>query len=212
MLLFGKKSKIVNAKNLFIGSNVYIGDDFYCVCEGKVIIKSGAIISNNCTIITYNHDYNDTKIFPYGLDNICKDVIINENVWIGININICPGVEIGKMSIIGMGTTITKNVPENVIFGGNRILSERKEKNKKYDLLAIRTIYNPINYIRFKYMFSHIVKKAKTTNQVKTSNIIDFDMVKLYYKNKDYLSMIYILSKEKKYKVEWENDIIEISN
>lgn len=194
-----------------IGDNVYIGDNFYCSCIGNLTIKSGTIISNNCTIITYNHNYKDDIFSPYGLEDIYKDVIIEENVWIGINVNIAPGVVIEKESIIGMGTTVAKKVPKGVIYGGGKILSERKQSNKKYDLLSVRTIYNPINYIRFQYIFSHIVRKLKR-KKGELNNIIEFDKIKLKYKKNDFLSMVYILCINRNYEVDWNNNFIKISD
>lgn len=194
-----------------IGNNVYIGDNFYCNCEGKLVIESGTIMSNNCMVMTYNHDYNTEGFLPYGLGNIYKDVIIKENVWVGINVNIVPGVIIGARSIIGMGTTVTKSIPEGVIYGGGKILSERKQLNKKYDLLAVRTIYNPIHYIKFIHIFSNIVKKTKRENP-EWKNKIEFDKIKAEYKANDYLSMIYVLSTNRGYEVDWQNDFVKISN
>lgn len=46
-------------------------------------------------------------------------VKIGSRVWIGINVTICPGVSIGDNSIIAAGSVVTKDVPANVIVGGN---------------------------------------------------------------------------------------------
>jgi acetyltransferase-like isoleucine patch superfamily enzyme len=48
-----------------------------------------------------------------------KSVIINDNVWIGLNTVILKGVEIGRNSIIGANSLVVKNIPANVIAGGN---------------------------------------------------------------------------------------------
>jgi acetyltransferase-like isoleucine patch superfamily enzyme len=47
-----------------------------------------------------------------------KDVIIGDNVWIGVNVVIMPGVQIGNNSIIGSSSVVTKNVPSDEIWGG----------------------------------------------------------------------------------------------
>lgn len=55
-------------------------------------------------------------------------VLIEDDVWIGANVIILPGVKISKGSIIGAGSVVTKNVPEYAIVGGNpaRVIKYRK--------------------------------------------------------------------------------------
>ena len=54
-------------------------------------------------------------------------MIIGRNVWIGMNVNIIPGITIGDDAIVGLGTTITKDVPSCAVVGGpkQRILGDR---------------------------------------------------------------------------------------
>ena len=115
-----------NPQKLVIGDNVYIGNNFYSNCIGGLTISSGTIISYNCTIMTYNHDYKEELFMPYGLSNIYKEVIIKEHVWIGINVNIAGGVVIEENSVIGMGTTVAKTIAAGSIYAGGRILSKRE--------------------------------------------------------------------------------------
>ncbi|GAB0173093.1 hypothetical protein NHP164001_11090 [Helicobacter trogontum] len=66
-------------------------------------------------LTTINHDIN-----PYNrATTFCKPIHIGNRVWIGINATICPGVTIGENSIIAAGAVVTKDVPSNVIVGGN---------------------------------------------------------------------------------------------
>lgn len=195
-----KKCKFDNPQKLVIGDNVYIGNNFYSNCIGGLTIGSGTIISYNCTIMTYNHDYKEDLFMPYGLSNVYKEVIIKERVWIGINVNIAGGVVIGEESVIGMGTTVAKTITAGSIFAGGRILSKREEKKYKYDLLQIRVMYNPLHYIKF----NNRIKKLKKQNTIK------FDEIYGIYNNYDYLSLIYRWSKNNKYEVDWENEIIKL--
>ena len=193
-----KKCKFDNPQKLVIGDNVYIGNNFYSNCIGGLTIGAGTIISYNCTIMTYNHDYKEDLFMPYGLSNIYKEVVIKENVWIGINVNIAGGVVIEENSVIGMGTTVAKRIPAGSIFAGGRILSEREEKTHKYDLLQVRSIYHPIHYLKF----NRKMKKMK-------NNIIKFEEIKLQYKFDDIFILIYRWCENNNYIVDWKNEIIE---
>lgn len=195
-----KDCKFDNSQKLIIGDNVYIGNNFYSNCIGGLTIGSGTIISYNCTIMTYNHDYKENLFMPYGLANIYKEVVIKEHVWIGINVNIAGGVVIEENSVIGMGTTVAKKIEAGTIFAGGRILSKREEKNYKYDLLQVRAVYNPLHYIKF-------ISKMKN---VKKQSTVTFDEIYKIYDKDDYLSLIYRWCENNNYEVDWENEIIKL--
>ena len=48
-----------------------------------------------------------------------KPINIGDNVWLGANVTVLPGVTIGKNSVIGAGSIVTKDIPENVVAVGN---------------------------------------------------------------------------------------------
>lgn len=67
---------------------------------------------------------------------IAKLITIQNNVWIGGHVFICPGVEIGENTVIGAGSVVSKNLPANVLAAGNpckilRTLSEKDKMNLK---------------------------------------------------------------------------------
>ena len=197
IVIICKNCKFDNPEKLTIGDNVYIGNNFYSNCIGGLTICTGTIISYNCTIMTYNHDYKEDLFMPYGLSNVYKEVIIKEHVWIGINVNIAGGVEIEENSVNGIGTTVAKKIPAGSIFAGGRILSEREEKNYKYDLLQVRALYHPIHYLKF----SNKIKKIK-------KDIIKFEEIKSVYSADDIFILIYRWCENHNYIADWENEII----
>lgn len=104
---FGKNTKI--GKNVFINSCCRFQDN------GGIEIGEKTMIGPNVTIVTLNHDINpQTRInaFP-------KSVKIEKNVWVGADCTILPGVTIGENSVIGAGSVVTKDVPDNVVVAGN---------------------------------------------------------------------------------------------
>ena len=104
---FGKNTKI--GKNVFINSCCRFQDN------GGIEIGDKTMIGPNVTIVTLNHDINpETRI------NVTpKPVKIEENVWVGADCTILPGVTIGKNSVIGAGSVVTKDVPDNAVVAGN---------------------------------------------------------------------------------------------
>lgn len=196
-----KGSKFDNPEKLTIGDNVYIGNNFYSNCVGGLTIGKGTLISYNCTVMTYNHDYKEDLFMPYGLSNIYKEVVIKENVWIGINVNIAGGVVIEENSVIGMGTTVAKHIPAGSIFAGGRFLSEREEKTHKYDLLEVRAMYHPIHYLKFN-------KKIKKIKKIK-KDVITFDEIKKVYDDYDTYILTYRWCENNNYIADWKNETIK---
>lgn len=69
-------------------------------------------------IITNFHNYNEEKI-PYDSTYIIKDVIIEDNVWLGNRVIVLGGVTIGEGAIIQAGAVVVKDIPPFAIAGGN---------------------------------------------------------------------------------------------
>lgn len=180
-VIISRGVRIDNPQFLKIGDNVYIGTNFYANCLGGLTICHGTIISNNCTIMTWNHDYKNNYIRPYGLDDLLKPVKIYEQAWIGINVSICPGVKIGKQAIIGMGTTVSKNVNEGEIYAGYRVVSTREVTDDAMELLVLRTVFSPLNYL----IFCIKLKKLKKRES------FSFSDARTLYSKPDLLCLLY---------------------
>lgn len=105
------------------GSNIYLGEgvffNFNCVVLDvmKVTIGDRTLFGPNVQIYTATHPLDHLergKGFEFA-----KPVTIGEDVWIGGSVVICPGVTIGSRSVIGAGSVVTKDIPEDVIAAGN---------------------------------------------------------------------------------------------
>ena len=112
------------------GYNIEIGDNFYSnhnliiLDTTTVKIGNNVMIGPNCGIYTAGHPEN-VEIRNYGLE-YAKPITIGNNVWIGGNVVILPGVTISDNSIIGAGSIVTKDIPSNVIAVGNPCTVKRK--------------------------------------------------------------------------------------
>ena len=109
------------------GSNVYANFNLTLVDDGDVYIGDYVMIGPNVTIATAAHPL-DAALRARGLQ-YNRPVRIGENVWIGANAVINPGVTIGRNTVIGAGSVVTHDIPENVVAVGVpcRVLREIRE-------------------------------------------------------------------------------------
>lgn len=128
-----ERVKVDKPHNVSLGNNVHIGEDCFFVATGGIIINDHCHLSRNVTIYSANHEYMGNAI-PYDDKFVCAPVILGRGVWIGRNVNILPGVKIGNGAIIGMGTTVSKDVGdyEIVISSQQRSVKTRDEDKFKY--------------------------------------------------------------------------------
>lgn len=136
------KTKILYPNKVEIGSYIYIGPNGYINGLGGVSIKSGTIIGPNLVIHSANHKYKQAKYLPYDESFDFRKVIIKENVWIGGNVIITPGSEIGEGCIIGAGTVVSGKIPDLSIVVGNpcRVIKKR-DKDHYFKLKNEGKIY-----------------------------------------------------------------------
>lgn len=105
------------------GYNITIGINFYSdICltildQGTVMIGDNVILGPHVNIYTASHPYNEVQRMK-GLE-YAKSVILYDNVWIGGNVTILPGVKINQGAIIGAGSVVTHDIPPYVIAAGN---------------------------------------------------------------------------------------------
>ncbi len=114
-------------KNITVGENVFINACCKFQDQGGIVIGNGVLIGHNVSLLTLNHDESPDlrqNIHP-------KPIKIGDNVWIGSDCTILPGVTIGDGVIIGAGSVVTKSVPKNTIAVGNpaRVIREIEVDN-----------------------------------------------------------------------------------
>lgn len=123
---------IRNPKNVIIGNNFYANHNVNINGghhQATIKIGDDVLIGPNVCIYAYNHNFENLEI-PIKLQGYYEaDVIIEEDVWIGSNSVILPGVKIGKGSIIGAGSVVTKNIPPFTIAAGCPAKVIKKREN-----------------------------------------------------------------------------------
>lgn len=119
-------------KNIEVGENFFANYNLTILDVGKVVIGDNAQIAPNVSIYTAGHPVHpDSRNsgYEYGIG-----ITIGDNVWIGGNTVINPGVHIGSNVVTGSGSVVTKDLPDNVIAVGNpcRIVRKITEEDRKF--------------------------------------------------------------------------------
>lgn len=109
-------------KHISFGKDIFINQNVMFVDLGGIVIEDHVLIGPMCRIISVNHLTDPKK--RRGLS--VASVKIEENAWLGANVTVLPGVTVGKNAIVAADSTVTKDVPENVIVAGSpaRIIKE----------------------------------------------------------------------------------------
>lgn len=114
--MIGPNLYIGNGKNIKIGSGCRINENVYLE---KVTLGNDVLIAPNVSILSRMHAFDRTDI-PMSLQGYSQEraVIISDDVWIGRNAVVLPGVTIGRGAIVGAGAVVTRSVPDFAIVAG----------------------------------------------------------------------------------------------
>lgn len=104
---------------LKIEDNVIIGRSFKATITDTLEIGADTIIAHNVTIVTENHGINPESNIPYAKQALSsKPIHIGKNCWIGANVCILPGGNLGDNCIVAANAIVNKSFPSNVMIGG----------------------------------------------------------------------------------------------
>ena len=120
------------------GNHIKVGKNFFCnynctiLDVGRVTFGDNCLLAPNVAIYTAGHPIHPdsrNSLYEYGID-----VTVGDNVWIGGNVVIMPGVNIGSNCVIGAGSVVTKDIPDWSVAAGNpcRVLRKITDEDKKY--------------------------------------------------------------------------------
>lgn len=102
--------------DVLIGNHTRIG--IHNTIIGPVTIGNHVNLAQGITVTALNHNFIDTtlRIDEQGIST--NPVVIGDDVWIGANAVILPGVTIGRHVVVAAGAVVTKDVPDNCVVGG----------------------------------------------------------------------------------------------
>lgn len=119
------------------GSHIEVGKNFFANYNCTILDVAKVTIGDNCqlapnvAIYTAGHPVHpETRntMYEYGIS-----VSIGDNVWIGGNTVVCPGVHIGNNVVIGAGSVVTRDIPDDTVAAGNpcRVIRKITEADRK---------------------------------------------------------------------------------
>jgi maltose O-acetyltransferase len=127
-------AKINNPAMVTVGDNCYLGDGVQMYpWNERITIGNNVLIAAGVRMITRKHGYTDLDrpISEQGYNN--APIIIEDDVWIGFQVVILPGVRIGRGSIIGANAVVSRDVEPYSIVGGvpARLIRKRIPENEQ---------------------------------------------------------------------------------
>lgn len=139
--LFGKSDEttFVNppfycdyGSNIEVGKNCFINYNCTILDNAKVKMGDNCLLAPNVSIYTAGHTVHpDARAlgYEYGIE-----VTLGNNVWVGGNTVICPGVHIGNNVVIGAGSVVTKDIPDWSLAAGNpcKVIRKITDEDRRY--------------------------------------------------------------------------------
>lgn len=123
---FSGHTLIGDYKHLCAHENVEINSGCFIVAKDRIEIGRNSTIAYGATILTSanpNGPYNKlSELYP----KMTAPVVIGDDVWIGANAIILPGVTIGDFSVVAAGSVVVKDVPSGVLVAGNPATIKKK--------------------------------------------------------------------------------------
>lgn len=110
--------KVLGARNLVLGDDVSVANRVILDARGGLRIGSGALVGFESVLLTYTHAWPDPSRPIHHQGVVSKPIVVSPLSWIGMRVLVLPGAEIGRSSVIGAGSVVTKSVPDDVVAAG----------------------------------------------------------------------------------------------
>lgn len=119
-------------RHVHFGKNIYANFNLTLVDDTHIYVGDGTMFGPNVTVASAGHPILPSlreKAYQFNMP-----VHIGKNCWLGAGVLVMPGVSIGNNSVIGAGSVVTKDIPENVVAVGNpcRVLREIGERDREF--------------------------------------------------------------------------------
>jgi acetyltransferase-like isoleucine patch superfamily enzyme len=114
-----------------LGDNIFIGPHCVIYGHGGLRIGSNTMIAAHTIIIPANHNFSDPDRLIQDQGETRRGITIEDDCWIGSGVRICDGVTLGRGTVVGAGSVVTKSLPAGIIAVGvpARQIKSRRTKS-----------------------------------------------------------------------------------
>ncbi len=102
-------------RGITLGRNVFINSGCRFQDQGGITIGDGCLIGHNAVLATLNHDLDHHR----RADLHPAPIVLENNVWLGANVTVLPGITIGENAVIGAASVVTRDIPANSVAVGS---------------------------------------------------------------------------------------------
>ncbi|WP_128381979.1 acyltransferase [Streptomyces cavernae] len=118
--LVGRHVELVpQGGSITIGSDCSLNNYVVMYGAGGITVHDGCRIATGVTIIAFNHGFDDVKRPIRNQPITARGVVVESDVWIGARSILLDGVAVGRGSVVGAGSVVTRDIPEYAIVAGN---------------------------------------------------------------------------------------------
>ena len=111
---------------LELAENAEINTGCFLLVKDKIVIGENSTLAYGVTVLTSANPNGPKNKLASIYPKLKAPVIIGEDVWVGANATILPGVTIDDFSVVAAGSVVTKNVPSGVLVAGNPAVIKKK--------------------------------------------------------------------------------------
>jgi putative colanic acid biosynthesis acetyltransferase WcaF len=116
--------------NLEMGHCASLGEGTWAYALDKIVLGDYACVGQRTVLLTGSHDFSDPT-FPLRT----QPIVIGYGSWIAVGVTVLPGVKIGALAVVGAGSVVAKDLPEQMVCAGNpcrpikpRVLNRRNDE------------------------------------------------------------------------------------
>ena len=130
--VFIGRNTILNCKNgnIILEDNVNMGFNCQIFSASNVTIRKNGLIAAYCYLIGGTHTFSKLDVSPLEQERQSFGITINDNIWLGSNVQILDGVTIGRDCIIGTSAVVNSDIPDYSIAVGipAKVIKNRKDE------------------------------------------------------------------------------------
>jgi acetyltransferase-like isoleucine patch superfamily enzyme len=122
--------KVLGPRGLSIEDDVSIANSVLLDARAGIVIERGALIGFESIILSHTHAWPDPHRPVHWQGAVGRSVRVGAFTWLGMRVMVLPGATVGRASVVGAGSVVTKTVPDGVVAAGNPCITLKARVDK----------------------------------------------------------------------------------